>query len=89
MEAARLVLPGPDPGDAKSLPTSYVLIEDVIPQDREIFLGQLDDVMGETGNYTLEVVHVTPFGTEILDRFHPIQVSRGVRGPTPATEPSR
>jgi hypothetical protein len=71
--------PSASPSQVENLPTSYVVIDDVIPQDRTVVLDDLNDVMEETGNYTLEVLHTTPFGAEILDRFYPIQVSHGIK----------
>ena len=71
--------PNGSPSKSRDLPTSYVVIDDVIPQNRTVVLDDLDEIMEETGSYTLEVLHTTPFGTEILDRFHPIKVSRGIK----------
>lgn len=74
--------PSQSPAEAVDLPTSYVVINDVIPQDRNLSLDELDRAMNENGSYTLEVIHQTPFGAEILTRFYPIQVRRkiAVRG---------
>ena len=38
--------------------------------------------MGGTGSYTVEVLHDTPFGTDVLTQFYPLQVDMtlAVRG---------
>ena len=54
--------------------TSYVMmadeercmIEDSIPQNLTLVLKDLDKHFTEEGYHTLEIVHETPFGSEIL-----------------------
>lgn len=65
-------------GTAVPIEASYVLIDDVVPQDREILLDGVDSFFPRTGEYTIEVVHKTPFGLEILERLFPIVIDRTV-----------
>jgi hypothetical protein len=66
--------------DSESTPieveASYVIIEDVVPQDRLVTLSELDDLILEEGTYTFEVLHDTPFGTDLLDQVHPVVIDR-------------
>ena len=55
---------------------SYVLIEDVVPQDRVVTLNKLDRLLPDEGTYTFEVIHTTPFGTELLDQVYPVVIDR-------------
>lgn len=59
-----------DPTDSPVNPiiinTSYIIIDDVKTVDREFALTGLDAFMSEAGTYTLELLHVTPFGVDML-----------------------
>lgn len=46
--------------------SSIITIEDVTPQDRNFILRNWDNFFQEDGQYTMEVLHTTPFGTERL-----------------------
>lgn len=58
---------------------SFVIIKDTVPQNREVMLRGLDAIVQLDGSYTFEIVHRTPFGTEILKRLSGIKVDRTVR----------
>lgn len=58
---------------------SFVIINDTVPQSREVMLRGLDALIQLDGSYTFEIVHRTPFGTEILNRLSGITVDRTVR----------
>ena len=51
--------------------------DDSIPQDRQLSLDELDSYLGQEGLHTLEILHETPFGTDLLNRAS-IQVDRTV-----------
>jgi hypothetical protein len=58
--------PNADPSDVKTVSASYVIIEDSIPQDRRMVLNDLSQYFTQEGYYTIEVLHETPFGIDIL-----------------------
>lgn len=75
---AYLGSPVSNPAEPFLLPASYVKIADSIPQDRDLALKDLDDLFKKEGPYTLEVIHETPFGYDILDRIYPMNVDRTI-----------
>lgn len=70
--------PTSDPVDPFLIPASYVKIADSIPQNRNLALKDLDELFEKEGPYTLEVIHETPFGYDILDRLYPLLVDRTI-----------
>lgn len=61
------IYPGETPGeDVKVVSSSYVLINDSIPQDRVLSLEDLDSFFTNEGVHTLEILHETPFGVDVL-----------------------
>ena len=46
--------------------TSYVIIEDSIPQNRSLVIREGDQFVSEEGLHTIELLHRTPFGTDLL-----------------------
>jgi hypothetical protein len=68
-------LPGAG-GDPIEVSDSYVIIEDIVPQDRLVTLSDLDAMLPDEGTYTFEVIHTTPFGTELLDQVYPVVINR-------------
>lgn len=74
------IYPGPpqdSPTNAVIASDSVVVIEDSIPQDRTLVLKNLDRLFTEEGPHTVEVLHETPFGVDIL-RSGSISVDRTV-----------
>lgn len=69
--------PSSNPTGAQAISDSYVVIEDSIPQDRTLVLKDLDKYLNKEGAHTLELLHETPFGTDLLDS-QTIQVDRTV-----------
>lgn len=55
-----------DPVDAQIVSASYVMINDSIPQDRPLSLENMDGYFTKEGLYTMELLHQTPFGTDLL-----------------------
>lgn len=80
--------PTSQPTEPSKVQSSYVIIQDSIPQNRTINLDELDDYFPKTGSYTIEVVHETPFGTEVLTQFYPVNIDRtiSIRGSVYTTE---
>jgi hypothetical protein len=57
---------------------SYVLVNDSVPQERSMSIDEVDEVFTKDGAYTLEIVHVTPFGTDLLEQFYPLRINRTI-----------
>jgi hypothetical protein len=70
--------PTANPTNPFLLPASYVKIADSIPQNREMALKDLDELFEKEGPYTLELLHETPFGYDILDQIYPMKVDRTI-----------
>jgi hypothetical protein len=60
------------------VPGSSVLVDASVPQNEILRVKDLDSVIREDGSWTLEVVTVTPFGTERLQHLT-IEVDRTIR----------
>ena len=58
--------PSPDPTNAVTVNSSYVVIEDSIPQDRTLLLTNMDRYFVVEGLHTMELLHETPFGVDII-----------------------
>jgi hypothetical protein len=58
--------PQSDPTDAVLVSASYVVIDDSIPQDRTVILSDLDRYFVQEGDHTMEVLHETPFGIDLI-----------------------
>jgi len=46
--------------------TANIIINDSTPQDRDFQILNLNEFMSEAGEYTVQIVHETPFGADIL-----------------------
>lgn len=46
--------------------TANVIINDTTPQDRQFEILNLNEFLTESGDYTVQIVHETPFGADIL-----------------------
>jgi len=71
--------PASNPEGAQEISNSYVVIEDSIPQNRTVTLEEIESLFETSGSYTLEVLHRTPFGTDILTQFFPLQIDFSIR----------
>lgn len=69
--------PTATPTEVTIISASYVVIDDSIPQDRTLVLKDLDRFLNKEGVHTMELLHETPFGTDLL-ASHTIQVDRTV-----------
>ena len=58
--------PTSNPVDPVTISSSFVVIEDSIPQDRTLVLKNLDRYFKAEGAHTLELLHETPFGTDLI-----------------------
>ncbi len=58
---------GEYPGKTRTVNSSYVIIEDSIPRDRDLVVRGIDQYFTEEGRHTIELLHRTPFGTDLLD----------------------
>ena len=58
--------PTANPTEFTTVNSSYVIIEDSIPQDRDLVIKDLDDLVNTDGLHTIELLHRTPFGTDLL-----------------------
>jgi hypothetical protein len=54
--------------------STAAVINDAIPQDRTMTVDDLDEFIPHSGTYTVEVLHDTPFGTDVLTQFYPLKV---------------
>jgi len=70
--------PTSSPTNASDIQSSYVIIQDSIPQNRVVDIEGIDDLFEKTGAYTMEVLHTTPFGTEILTTLYPLNIERSI-----------
>ena len=57
---------------------SYVVVADSIPQARNLTISDVNHFFKKEGPYTLEIIHETPFGFDILDQFYPLLVDRTI-----------
>ncbi len=71
--------PTTNPTEAFMLQGSYVLLNDSVPQERSMTIDDIDEKFNKEGSYTLELIHVTPFGVDLLAQFYPLKVDRTVR----------
>mgnify|MGYP007026220378 CR=1 FL=1 len=63
------IYPGPPtlyPAEFKTVSASYVIIEDSIPQNRSLSVKEMDQYFAKEGIHTVELLHQTPFGIDIL-----------------------
>lgn len=71
--------PSATPTNPVDITESWIPISDSVPQDRTSVLDSLERYFPRAGAYTMEVVHTTPFGPEILARLHPVTITSGLR----------
>lgn len=64
--------PNSNPQNAISINTSYVIIEDTEPQNRRFLLSGLHAFVYKPGGHTVEIIHETPFGSDILAQVYPL-----------------
>lgn len=64
--------PKANPSQTHIVNTSYVIIDDVQPVNRQYTLAGAETGITQPGNYTVEVIHETPFGSDILAQVYPL-----------------
>jgi hypothetical protein len=60
------------------VPGSSIMIDGTIPRDETVIVADWDSVIKEDGNYTLEVITITPFGADRLS-YRSFEVERTIR----------
>lgn len=65
--------PRTNPAQVHIINTSYVIVDDATPQDRKFSLSGKELGITEKGDYTLEIIHETPFGADILSQTYPLR----------------
>ncbi|MCP5538327.1 MAG: hypothetical protein H7A51_19100 [Akkermansiaceae bacterium] len=71
--------PNANPAEVLNINTSYVSINDAIPVDRNYVLEELDSKVPEDGTYTVELIHETPWGADLLDQTYPLKIKRSIK----------
>lgn len=71
--------PSDNPVNPVIINTSYVIIDDVKTADREFILTGLDQFLTEAGTYTLEILHTTPFGIDLLHQTSGLVKKNGIK----------
>ncbi|MEJ6779079.1 MAG: hypothetical protein QNK86_06355 [Akkermansiaceae bacterium] len=71
--------PTPTPATVIKINTSFVIIDDVLPTDRTFVLTELDSKITEDAIYTVEIVHETPFGADLLGQLYPLNIKRSIK----------
>lgn len=71
--------PAASPANVLKINTSYVIINDVKPINREYILTELDSKIPDDGTFTVELIHETPFGADLLAQVYPFNIKRGIK----------
>jgi len=64
--------------EGERVPGSSLLVDSSIPRDEELVVADWDEVIREDGDWTLEVLTVTPFGIDRLEHVS-FQVQRTIK----------
>lgn len=65
--------PKPNPPNAININTSFVIIDNAEPQNRRFLLSGLEAFVRKPGSHTVEIIHETPFGSDILAQVYPLK----------------
>lgn len=71
--------PKANPKNPHIINTSYVIIDDSTPQNRTFSINGLETGITQEGRYTVEVIHITPFGTDLLSQTYPLRKKSRIR----------
>lgn len=71
--------PSATPVSPLNINTSFVIVDDVKPVNRSYNVTSLDTRITEDGIYTMEVIHETPFGADLLYQTYPLKVERSIK----------
>lgn len=69
----------PNPDTCVKVNTSYVIIDDVKPVNRDYILTELDKKIPDDATYTVELIHETPFGADLLAQIYPLKIKRSIK----------
>ena len=71
--------PRANPAQVHIINTSYVIIDDTAPKDRKFSLSGKELGITQSGTYTLEIIHETPFGADILSQTYPLKKKGNIK----------
>lgn len=71
--------PRSNPKQVHIVNTSYVIIDDTVPKDRKFSLSGKELGITQSGKYTLEIIHETPFGADILSQTYPLNKKGNIK----------
>lgn len=71
--------PAAAPTNPVNINTSYVIVDDVKPVNRSYNVSSINERILLDGKYTVELIHETPFGADLLDQIYPLQVKRAIK----------
>ncbi|MFK7910271.1 MAG: hypothetical protein AB8F34_06670 [Akkermansiaceae bacterium] len=71
--------PKPNPKTPFIINTSFVKIDDTVPQNRSFAISGKELGITQKGRYTIEILHETPFGIDILNQTFPLKVKSGIK----------
>lgn len=71
--------PTASPSTVLKINSSFVIINDVKPINRDYVLTELDSKIPDDGIYTVELIHETPFGADLLSQVYPFNIKRGIK----------
>lgn len=71
--------PTTTPASPKKINTSYVIKNTTKPENHGYTLTGLNEQITKDGLYTLEILHETPFGIDILASTYPLNVKRAIK----------
>lgn len=71
--------PTANPSKVHIINTSYVIIDDTNPQDRKFSISGSELGITESGEYTMEIIHETPFGADVLSQTYPLKKKNNIK----------
>ncbi|MBK1830365.1 hypothetical protein JIN77_06490 [Verrucomicrobiaceae bacterium R5-34] len=71
--------PTSNPSNPIIINSSYIVLDGLVPIDRDYVITELDTFITEPGSYTLELLHETPFGIDILGQVSGLVKKSGLR----------
>ncbi len=70
--------PSASPSRVIRIHSSTVSLDQAIPGNRTFAQDELDTKIPTNGKYTLELIHETPFGADLLTQVYPLTVKRAI-----------
>jgi len=71
--------PTDNPTDPIIINSSYIVLDGLVPADRDFIITELDTFITEPGSYTLELLHETPFGVDLITQTTGLIKKNGLR----------